>query len=101
MRSFSASRFFAPLLSLLLPVAAHGQSLAAGSGNYAIYQGDKVVGSADYNIQPASNGFTVTSHGKLNLTKFSYSFTNTQHLDGDRNLVSDQLSGNVNGSRSE
>jgi len=98
MRSSSASRFLGTLLSLLLPVAAHTQNLAAGSANYAVYQGDKVVGSADYNIQPASNGYTVTSHGKLNLTKFSYSFTNAQHLDHERNLVSDQLTGTVNGS---
>jgi hypothetical protein len=72
--------------------------LPTGSANYAVYQGDKVVGSGDYNIQSATNGYTITSHCKLNLTKFSYSFTNTQHLDGERNLVSDQLSGNVNGS---
>ena len=95
MRSFSASRFLGTSLSLLLAAAAHAQNLAVGSGNYAIYQGDKVVGSADYNIEPTSNGYTVTSHGKLNLTKFSYSFTNTQHLDHDRNLVSDQLTGTV------
>ena len=103
MRPFSASRFSASrfpgiLLSLLLPVVSHAQNLTAGSANYSVYQGDKVVGSADYDIQPVSTGYTVTSHGKLNLTKFSYSFTNTQHLDGSRNLVSDQLTGTVNGS---
>lgn len=86
------------MLSFLLPVAAGAQALTAGSGNFAVYQGDKVVGSAEYNIQPTSNGFTVTSSGKLNLTKFSYSFNNTQHLDHDRNLVSDQLTGDVKGS---
>ena len=83
---------------MLLPVAAYTQNLTAGSANYSVYQGDKVVGSADYDIQPVSTGYTVTSHGKLKLTKFSYSFTNTQHLDGSRNLVSDQLTGTVNGS---
>ncbi len=98
MRAFPASRFLGLLLPLLLPVAAHTQNLTSGSANYAVYQGDKVVGSADYDIQPVSTGYTVTSHGKLNLTKFSYSFTNTQHLDGNRNLVSDQLTGTVNGS---
>ena len=98
MRPLSASRFLVILLSLLLPVAAYTQNLTAGSANYSVYQGDKVVGSADYDIQPVSTGYTVTSHGKLKLTKFSYSFTNTQHLDGSRNLVSDQLTGTVNGS---
>ena len=99
MRLSSASRFLGSLLSLLLPAIVHGQTaLTAGSVSYTVYQGDKVVGSADYNVQPTSSGFTVTSNGKLTLTKFSYSFTNTQHLDGERNLVSDQLSGTVNGS---
>ncbi len=98
MRAFPASGLLAPLLFLLLTVAAPAQNLTAGSANYSVYQGDKVVGSADYDIQPVSTGYTVTSHGKLNLTKFSYSFTNTQHLDGSRNLVSDQLTGTVSGS---
>jgi len=103
MRLSAGSWFFTGLFSLLpLAASSYAQTaapaLTAGSANYAVYQGDKVVGSADYNIQPASNGYTVTSHGKLNLTKFSYSFTDTQHLDGERNLVSDQLTGTVNGS---
>jgi hypothetical protein len=100
MRSLSAPRFFAYLLSLALPVAGiYAQTpLQAGSGHYALYQNDKVVGSADCDVQPTPNGYTIVSHGKLNLTKFSYSFTNTQHIDGQRNLVSDQLSGTVNGS---
>jgi len=96
---FSAPRwFFASLVALVLPfAAAHAQNLAAGSAHYQVYQGDKVVGDADYTIEATPNGYTVTSHGKLTLTKFSYSFTNTQHLDGNRNLVSDQLTGKVNG----
>lgn len=98
MRSFVSRWLLAPLLSLVIPIAAQGQtSLTAGSAHYAVYQGDKTVGSADYNIQPTPNGYTVTSHGKIELTKFSYSFINTQHLDGNRNLVSDQLTGTVNG----
>src|SRR5579883_211889 len=102
MRFFSAFRFpalriLASLLSVLLPAAAIAQGLAAGSGNYTVYQGDKAVGSANYNVQPTPNGYAITSSGKLTLTKFSYSFNNTQHLDHDRNLVSDQLTGNVNG----
>jgi hypothetical protein len=101
---FVSCRVIAPVLLLILPVAiassqsAGSQNLATGSANYAVYQGDKTVGSADCTIQPTQNGYTVTSHGKLTLTKFSYNFTNTQHLDGNRNLVSDQLSGTVNGS---
>src|SRR5271165_4122400 len=95
----AALRMSASLLYVLLPAIAFTQTpLAAGGGHYAVYQGDKTVGTGDYNIQPTPNGYTVTSHGKLSLTKFSYSFSNTQHLDGNLNLVSDQLSGTVNGS---
>jgi hypothetical protein len=94
----AAFRLSALLLSLLLPAVARAQTpLAAGSGHYTVYQGDKAVGASDYTIQLTPNGFTLTSHGKLNLTKFSYSFSNSQHLDGNLNLVSDQLSGTVNG----
>ncbi|MFY9939867.1 MAG: hypothetical protein WAK33_23485 [Silvibacterium sp.] len=94
----AAFRLSALLLSSLLPAVARAQTpLAAGSGHYTVYQGDKAVGASDYAIQLTPNGFTVTSHGKLNLTKFSYSFSNSQHLDGNLNLVSDQLSGTVNG----
>src|ERR1700756_1789869 len=103
MRLSAGFRFLAGFFSLLpLAACSYAQNatpaLVAGSAIYSVYQGDKVVGSADYDIQPVSTGYTVTSHGKLNLTKFSYSFTNTQHLDGSRNLVSDQLTGTVNGS---
>ncbi|MGA7314407.1 MAG: hypothetical protein WBX22_10580, partial [Silvibacterium sp.] len=61
-------------------------------------QEDKNVGAGDYNIQPGPNGYTLTSHGNLNLSKFRYSFTNTERLDSDLNLVRDELSGTVNGS---
>ena len=71
--------------------------LPAGSSHFLIYQGDKSVGSADRTIQATANGYAVTSHGKMSLSKFSYSFTNNQHLDHSLNLVSDQLTGTVNG----
>jgi hypothetical protein len=98
---FSATRL---LLTLLLPAGvlsgtAHAQTaLPAGSAHYTIYQGDKPVGSSDYTIQPQSAGVSITSHGKLTLSKFNYSFTNTQRLDTGLNLVDDQLTGDVNGS---
>lgn len=92
------------LFALLLPAgivsaAASAQAtLPIGSAHYTVYQGDKSVGSSDYTIERQPNGFTITSHGKLSLSKFTYSFTNTQRLDANLNLVSDQLSGDVNGS---
>jgi hypothetical protein len=72
-------------------------ALPAGSTHFVIYQGDKSVGSADRTIQPTPNGYAITSQGKMSLSKFSYSFSNSQHLDHSLNLVSDQLSGTVNG----
>jgi hypothetical protein len=95
------------LLSFLLPIgftqaqaqtAAAPVQLPAGSTHYVIYQGDKTVGSADATIQPTPAGYTVTSQGKMSLSKFSYSFANTQHMDKSLNLVSDQINGTVNGS---
>jgi hypothetical protein len=71
--------------------------LPAGSAHFVIFQGDKTVGSADRTIQVTPTGYAITSQGKMSLAKFSYSFTNTQHLDQALNLVSDQLVGTVNG----
>jgi len=95
---FSA-RFF--LLVLLLPagiVQAQSEAqLPAGSSQFVIYQGDKSVGTADRTIESTSSGYSITSQGKISLSKFDYSFTNTQHLDRVLNLVSDQITGTVNG----
>ncbi len=95
---FSASFLF---LALLLPAgvtqAQTPVQLPAGSSHFTIYQGDKSVGSADRTIEATSYGYTLTSQGKMSLSKFSYSFTNTQHLDRALNLVSDEITGTVNG----
>ena len=90
------------LLALLLPAGiAQAQTpvqLPSGSAHFVIYQGDKSVGSADRTIQATPAGYAITSQGKMSLSKFNYSFTNTQHLDHALNLVSDQITGTVNGS---
>ena len=84
------------------PPASFGQAaLTAGSAHYGIYQNGKAVGEGDYTVQATPNGYSITSHGKLNLTKFSYSFSNSQTLDGSLNLIRDDLSGTVNGSAVE
>jgi hypothetical protein len=93
------------LFALFLPAGiSHAQSsapvqveLPSGSAHFVIYQGDKSVGSADRTIEATANGYTITSQGKMSLSKFSYRFTNTQHLDHALNLVSDQITGTVNG----
>jgi hypothetical protein len=87
----------APAQSGIAPAPTQVQ-LPAGSSHYVIYQGDKSVGSADRTVEVTPSGFALTSQGKMSLSKFSYSFTNTQHLDHALNLVSDQINGTVNGS---
>lgn len=92
------------LLALFLPVGipqapAQAQiSLPAGTVNYTIYQQDKSVGSSEYTVIPTGAGYTVTSRGDLHLSKLNYSFENSQNLDHMLNLVSDQITGTVNGS---
>ncbi|MBV8632633.1 MAG: hypothetical protein JOZ83_17025 [Silvibacterium sp.] len=89
------------LLSVLscAPARSFSQpALPSGSAHYKIHLQDKTIGECDYTLQPTPNGYSITSHGKLNLTKFSYSFTNTQLLDSSFNLIRDELSGSVAGS---
>ncbi|MGB7189841.1 MAG: hypothetical protein WBD10_06875 [Acidobacteriaceae bacterium] len=87
-------------LALLLPagiVQAQTQ-LPTGASHYTILQNDKSVGSSEFTVTPTAAGYTVTSRGELRLTKLTYSFTNSQNLDHMLNLVSDRISGTVNGS---
>jgi hypothetical protein len=95
---------FSFFLALLLPagsVQAYAQSqppLPAGASHYTILQGDKTVGSSDAAVTSTGPGYTIASHGDVHLSKFSYSFTNVQNLDHTLNLVSDKITGTVNGS---
>jgi hypothetical protein len=92
------------LLALVLPagvVSAQAQAptaLSAGTGHYTILQRQKTVGSSEYTVTPTAAGYTISSKGQIQLPKFSYSFTNTQNLDHVLNLVSDEITGTVNGS---
>jgi hypothetical protein len=91
---------FSFLLAFLLPAAAvqAQQALPSGTSHYTIYQGDKNVGSSEATIASTPSGYAINSRGELKLSKFTYSFTNTQNLDRMLNLVNDQITGNVNGS---
>ena len=93
---------FSFVLALLLPagmVQAQTQtSVPAGTSHYTITQNDKTVGSAEFTATSIAGGYTITSHGSLRLSKLNYSFTNTQNLDRALNLVSDEITGTVNGS---
>ena len=94
---------FALTLALLLPagaVQAQSQSqLPAGASHYTVFQNDKNVGSSEFTVTPTAAGYTITSRGDLRLTKVTYNFTNSQNLDHMLNLVSDRISGTVNGSQ--
>lgn len=91
---------FALAFALLLPAGmAEAQSqLPAGSSHYAIFQNDKNVGTSEFTVTRTAAGYTIDSRGDLRLTKLTYSFTNSQNLDHALNLVSDRISGTVNGS---
>jgi hypothetical protein len=91
---------FSFLLALLLPagMVQAQTALPAGTSHYAVYQGDKTVGSSEFTVTPTAAGYTITSRGELHLSKFSYSFNNAQNFDHMLNLVSDQITGTVNGS---
>lgn len=91
---------FSFLLAFVLPAGMMQAqtALSAGSSHYSVQQGDKTVGSSEYTVTPTAAGYTISSHGDLHLSKLSYSFTNSQNLDHMLNLVSDQITGTVNGS---
>lgn len=95
---------FSLLLALLLPAgtspafAQTQASLPAGTVHYTVYQKDKSVGASEYTVMPTAAGYTITSRGDLHLSKLTYSFENSQNLDHMLNLVSDQITGTVNGS---
>jgi hypothetical protein len=99
MQVSAAFRTFALLSAFLIPGATSFSQtpLAPNSAHYGFFQDGKAVGEGDYTVQTTPNGYSITSHGKLDLTKFSYSFTDTQALDPKLNLVRDELSGTVNG----
>ncbi len=95
------------LFSALAPLIGAGALFAqapavpAGQAHFSIVQANdgKTVGSADCTVNAVSGGYQISSRGDLKLTKFTYSFTNDDRLDGQMNVVRDQLSGTVNGSQ--
>ena len=95
------------LFSALVPAVfagtlfAQAPAIPAGEAHFTIVQANdgKNVGSADCAVTAVSSGYQINSHGDLKMPKFTYSFTNENRLDGQLNIVRDQLSGTVNGSQ--
>jgi hypothetical protein len=91
------------LLTALLSATAFAQapSVPLGSSHFTFVEADKgdTVGSAEASVAGVPGGCQITSHGDLKMTKFTYSFSNSNRLDSQLNIVRDQLTGSVNGSQ--
>jgi hypothetical protein len=90
-------RTFFCVAALSSAAFAQTAALVPGTVNYSIEQNGKKLGTATYTVQNAPNKYLVTSSGKMTLEKFNYAFSNSQKLDTSLNLISNQLSGVVNG----
>lgn len=93
---------FAVLPTLLVSAAfAQAPDVPAGSNHYTIVEADngKTAGSADATVASVPGGYQIASHGDLSMAKFTYSFSNSNRLDSQLNIVRDQLSGSVNGTQ--
>lgn len=88
-------------LALAAPAFAQAPGVPVGQSQYTIVQANdgKTVGSADCTVGALATGYQIDSRGQISLSKFSYSFTNTNRLDGQLNIVHDQLSGSVKGAQ--
>jgi hypothetical protein len=86
--------------SLLLGSPSFGQTqaLQPAPAHFTIHQGEQSVGTATYDIRPDNGGYRVTSHGNLHVTNLAYAFSKTERLDQNLEIVSENLSGTVNGS---
>jgi hypothetical protein len=89
--------FFLCAAALVTSTTFAQTALTPGTVSYSIEQNGKKLGAASYTIQNAPNKYIVTSNGKMAEDKFSYAFSNTQKIDTSLNLITDQLSGVVNG----
>jgi hypothetical protein len=85
------------LCAAIFTSVSFAQTLIPGTASYKIEQNGKMLGAASYTVQSTPKTYLITSTGKMTLGKFSYAFSNTQKLDTALNLITDQLSGVVNG----
>lgn len=91
---------FAVVSALLVPSAfAQAVGVPLGSSHYTLVQADsgKAVGSAEADVATVPGGYQISSHGDLKMPKFTYSYSNSNRLDEQLNIVRDQLTGTVNG----
>lgn len=96
------SAFFLPVsLVLAGPVFAQGPGVPVGQAHYTLVQANngKAVGSADCTVGSIQTGYEIDSRAEMKLDKFAYTFSNQDRLDGQLNIVRDQLTGAVNGAQ--
>ncbi len=101
-----AFAFMRPSLSLSLAAfllsgsAALAQvALPSTGGHYTVSENGKTLGEAQFSVAPVQGGDTLTSSGGMKFDKFSYSFNSTATVDSQGNLVHNQLTGSVHGSK--
>jgi hypothetical protein len=101
MRLQTFSLFASFLAGGMASALAQAPGVPVGQNHYSIVQTSdgKTVGAADCTVGSLASGYQIDSRGDIKLAKFSYSFTNSSRLDGQLNIVRDQLSGTVNGSQ--
>ncbi len=91
---------FVPLaVSILAGVSFAQASAQLPEAKFTIVQASdgKTVGSAAFSVASLGNAYQVSSHGQMSLQKFSYSFSNSNRIDLQLNIIRDQLTGTVNG----
>lgn len=81
------------------PAALAQNALPTSGGHYTISEDGKQLGDAQFSVTPITGGATLISSGQMKLDKFSYSFNSHATVDAGGNLVRDQLTGSVHGSK--
>lgn len=83
----------------MVPALAQAPPLPTGSAQFRLVQADngKPVGSAACSVTTGPHGYQVDSSGQIQLSKFTYRFNNTNHLDQYLDIVRDEVAGTVNG----
>ncbi len=94
------SWFLSLVLTSFLSLSAAAQvALPAGGGHYSIVQNGKALGDAQFSTAAIAGGNTLSSTGHMQLKTFSYSFNNRVTVDAQGNLVRDELTGSVHGTK--
>jgi hypothetical protein len=84
--------------SFALVAAVSSLTAAAQSGSFIVAQHGKSVGTAEFNVATAPNGYSSTSTVRITMQGLNYSLSKTESLSSANHLRHEQLSATVNGS---